>query len=48
MTAKPADANQLDTDASPQDQFGGASQSKVVIPSMILSDQLWFYFSFSN
>ncbi|THU63811.1 hypothetical protein C4D60_Mb01t19780 [Musa balbisiana] len=29
VTAKPADANQLDTDASPQDQFGGASQSKV-------------------
>ncbi|CAL9072655.1 unnamed protein product [Musa textilis] len=28
VTAKPADVNQLDTDASPQDQFGGASQSK--------------------
>ncbi|URE40044.1 Survival of motor neuron-related-splicing factor [Musa troglodytarum] len=36
-TTKPTDVGQLHTDASPQGQFGGPSQSKVVNPSLIAS-----------
>ncbi|CAD5166212.1 unnamed protein product [Musa acuminata subsp. malaccensis] len=38
-TAKPTDVGQLHTDASPQGQFGGPSQSKVVNPSAIPYEQ---------